>query len=74
MAKRLLNLHIGQWRGNAENHKRSTQHMIAVPLLLLATLLILDGIFSMSVISLAVGIIGMIAASGIERHGQSLAA
>lgn len=73
MAKRLLNLHTSQWRGYAENHKRSTQHLIAVPLMLLATLLILDGIFSMSVISLAVGIIGMIAALGIERHGQSLA-
>jgi len=73
MAKRLLNLHTGQWRRYTDNHKRSTQHLIAVPLLLLATLLILDGLFSMSVVSLAVGIIGMIAAWGIERHGQSLA-
>lgn len=73
MAKRLLNLHVGQWRDYAENHKRSTQHLIAVPLMLLAALLILDGIVSMSFTSLAVGVIALIAASGIQRHGNSLA-
>jgi hypothetical protein len=77
MGKRLSNLHTWQWRGYADNHRHPTNlvlHVVAVALFILAALLIVDGLFSWSVSSLAIGVIGLIAALGIQRHGQALAA
>lgn len=64
MGKRLLNIHTWQC---ADNHRHPT-HLIAVPFFILAALLILDGVFSLSFSSLAIGIIGLIAALGIQRR------
>lgn len=77
MGKRLPNLPTWQWRGYADNHRHPTNlvlHLIAVPLFILAALLILNGLFSLSFSALAIGVIGLIAALGIQRHGHSLEA
>ncbi|GFM68216.1 DUF962 domain-containing protein [Pseudomonas cichorii] len=77
MGKRLPNLPTWQWRGYADNHQHPANlvlHLIAVPLFILAALLLLDGIFSLSFSSIAIGIIGLIAALGFQRHGHSLEA
>jgi hypothetical protein len=71
MNKRHLNLHTWHWRGCAENHPTNlVLHVVAVSLFILATLLIIDGVFSLSISSLAIGVIGLIAALGIQRHGR----
>ena len=75
MAKRLPNLPSWQWRGYADNHRNPTNlvlHVIAVPLFIIAALLILDGLFALSFSSIAIGVIGLIAAMGFQRHGHSL--
>lgn len=75
MAKRLPNLHSWQWRGYAANHRNSTNlalHLLAVPLFILAALLLLDGVWSLSLTSIAVGVIGLVAALGLQGHGHRL--
>jgi uncharacterized membrane protein YGL010W len=74
MAKRILNLHAWQSGNYADNQLQPSNmvlHLIVVPLFILAALLILDGVFSMSFSSLAIGVIGLIAALGIQRHAHS---
>ncbi len=73
MGKRLMNLHMWQWRGYAENHRHPTNlvlHVVAVALFILAALLIVDGLLSWSISSMAIGVIGLIAALGVQRHGR----
>ncbi|MDB5980969.1 MAG: hypothetical protein JWQ69_1984 [Pseudomonas sp.] len=77
MGKRLPNLHTWQWRGYAANHQHPTNlvlHVIAVPLFIIAALLILDGLLELSFSSIAIGVIGLIAAMAFQRHGHSLEA
>lgn len=77
MGKRLPNIHSWQWRGCADNHCHPTHfvlHVIALALFILAGLLILDGLFSFSFSSLAIGVISLIAALGIQRHGHAFEA
>ncbi|MNN73988.1 hypothetical protein D3C81_1901470 [compost metagenome] len=49
-------------------------HLIAVPLFILGFLLIVCGVFSLSLANIAIGIIGLLAALGLQRHGHSLEA
>jgi len=73
MGKRISNLHTWQWRGYAEDHRDPTNlvlQVVAAALFILAALLIVDGLLSWSVSSLAIGVIGLIAALGVQRHGQ----
>lgn len=75
MGKRLPNIHAWQWRcygGNPRHPANPVSHLIAVPLFIVAVLLILDGLFSMSFPSIAIGVIGLTAALGFQRHGHSL--
>jgi phage terminase small subunit len=75
MGKRHPNLHAWQWRNYAVNHRHPANlvlHLIAVPMFILGTLLIIDGLFSFSFSSLAIGVIGLIAALGFQRHGHTL--
>ncbi|KFE51407.1 hypothetical protein IV01_24470 [Pseudomonas syringae] len=74
MGKRLLNLHAWHWRNCVEHHRHPTSlvlNVMAVPLFILAALLIIDGVVSLSFASLAIGVIGLIAALGIQRHGRN---
>jgi len=73
MGKRLLNLHAWHWRNCMEYQRHPTSlvlNAMAVPLFILAALLIIDGVVSLSFSSLAIGVIGLIAAWGIEHHGR----
>lgn len=77
MGKRLPNLRTWQWRSYADNHRHPTNlalHLIAVPLFIIAALLIVDGLLGLSFSSIAIGVIGLIAALGFQRHGHSLEA
>jgi len=71
MAKRLTSLHMWSW--HADNHRPPANfvlNVIARPLFIVAALLIFDGLISCSFSSLAIGVIGLIAGLGIQRHGQ----
>jgi phage terminase small subunit len=77
MGKRHPNLPAWQWRAYPNNHQHPTNRvlqLIAVPLFIVAFLLIVSGVFSMSVASVAIGVIGILAALGLQRHGHSLEA
>lgn len=75
MDKRLPDLHTWQWRGYTDNHRHPANlalHLIAAPLFIVAALLIVDGLFSLSVASIAIGVIGLAAALVFQRHGHAL--
>jgi hypothetical protein len=77
MGKRHPNLPAWQWRAYPGNHQHPTNlvlHLIAVPLFIVAFLLIVSGVFSLSLASVAIGVIGILAALGLQRHGHSLEA
>ena len=64
MGKRHPNLPAWQWRQYPQNHQHPTNlalHMIAVPLFIIGFLLIVSGVFSLSLASLAVGVVGILA-------------
>jgi phage terminase small subunit len=77
MGKRHPNLPAWQWRAYPGNHQHPTNlvlHLIAVPLFIVAFLLIVSGVFSLSLASVAIGVIGIVAALALQRHGHSLEA
>ncbi|MDR7054655.1 terminase [Pseudomonas sp. B24_DOA] len=77
MGKRHPNLPAWQWRAYPGNHQHPANlvlHLIAVPLFIVAFLLIVSGVFSLSLASVAIGVIGIVAALGLQRHGHSLEA
>lgn len=77
MGKRHPNLPAWQWRAYPDNHRHPTNlvlHLIAVPLFIVAFLLIVSGVFSLSLGDVAIGVIGVIAALGLQRHGHGLEA
>ncbi|KEY89380.1 DUF962 domain-containing protein [Pseudomonas capeferrum] len=75
MSKRLPNLPAWQWRGYHHNHRHPANlvlHLIAVPLFMLGTLLVLSGLFALDLGQIAVGVISLIAGLGLQRHGHRL--
>jgi uncharacterized membrane protein YGL010W len=77
MGKRHPNLPAWQWRQHPGNHRNPTNlvlHWIAVPLFILAFLLIVPGVFGMNFLNVAIGILGLLAALGLQRHGHRLEA
>lgn len=68
MAKRISNLLI--WHERHPDQPHATLHLIAVPIFILAALLLVDSVMSASLTSLGVGVIGMVAAVALQRHGQ----
>lgn len=68
MAKRISNLLV--WHESNPNQPHATLQLIAVPIFILAALLLLDAVMSASLTSLGVGVIGLFAALGLQRHGQ----
>jgi len=77
MSKRLPNLPAWQWRGYHHNHRNPVNlvlHLIAVPLFIIGTLLVLSGLFELDLGEIAVGVIGLIAALGLQRQGHRLEA
>ncbi|MDR9753911.1 DUF962 domain-containing protein [Pseudomonas sp. SZMC_28357] len=77
MGKRHPNLPAWQWRAYGANHQHPTNlvlHLIAVPLFIVAALLIICGVLGLHFGNLAIGVIGVIAALALQRHGHSLEA
>ncbi|WP_095078644.1 Mpo1-like protein [Pseudomonas sp. Irchel s3h17] len=77
MGKRHPNLPAWQWREYPNNHQHPTNlvlHLIAVPLFILAFLLIVSGVFGLNLGNVAIGIVGLLAALGLQRHGHRLEA
>ena len=77
MGKRHPNLPAWQWRNQPQNHQNPTNvglQLIAVPLLIIGFLLLASGVFSVSVASFAVGVIGVLAGVALRRHGHRLEA
>ena len=77
MGKRHPNLPAWQWRAYPNNHQHPTNlvlHLIAVPLFIVAFLLIACGVFGLNLANFAIGVIGVIAALGLQRHGHTLEA
>lgn len=77
MGKRHPNLPAWQWRthpGNQQHPTHQVLHLIAVPLFIVAFLLIVSGVFSLSLVSVAIGVIGIVAALGLQRHGHHMEA
>ncbi|KPW22873.1 Uncharacterized protein ALO83_02159 [Pseudomonas cannabina pv. alisalensis] len=70
MHKPRPDLQLNKWPESADREDQSgslTLYLIAVPLFILATLLILNGLFSESLSSTAIGVIGVVAALVIPR-------
>ena len=77
MGKRHPNLPAWQWRAYPGNHQHPTNlvlHLIAVPLFILGALLVLSGLFGFDLGQIAVGVISLIAALGLQRQGHRLEA
>ena len=77
MGKRHPNLPAWQWRNQPQNHRNPTNaglQLIAVPLLIIGFLLMASGVFSVSLASFAVGVIGALAGVALQRHGHKLEA
>lgn len=73
MGKRHPNLPAWQWRSYPQNHQHPTNlalHLIAVPLFIVGFLLIVSGVFSLSLASVAVGVVGILAGLALQRHGH----
>ncbi len=77
MGKRHPNHPAWQWRNYPQNHQHPTNlalQLIAVPLFIIGFLLIISGAFSLSLASVAVGIVGIFAGVALKRQGQRLEA
>ena len=77
MGKRHPNFPAWQWRIHPETHQHPTNlvlQLIAVPLLIIGFLLMASGVFSLSLASFAVGVIGVLAGVALQRHGRRLEA
>lgn len=75
MGKRHPNLLAWQWQGYAANHRNPTNlalHIIAVPLFILGALTLLSGLFSLSLTTILLGVIGMVASLAIQGRGHKL--
>ena len=70
MGKRHPDFPAWQWRVPPQNQRdayQSVMHMLALPLFVLAFLLLAWGMFSADVPSIAVGVIGLLAGIGLKR-------
>ncbi|WP_148193877.1 hypothetical protein [Pseudomonas syringae] len=77
MNKPLSDLQLNQWRDSNDSQEHSASlalYLIAVPLFILAALLILNGLLSESLSSVAIGVIGLVAALGFQRQDAARAA
>ena len=76
MGKRHPNLPAWQWRSNPQSHQGRTHqaiNLIAVPLLVVAFLLLVSGVFSEDATSAVIGLVALFAALVLQRQGHRLA-
>ena len=75
MGKRHPNLPAWQWRSNPKVHQNATHqviNLIAVPMMVLAFLLLASGIFSNSAPNAVIGLVTLFAALGLQHQGNKL--
>ena len=75
MGKRHPNLPAWQWRSNPKAHQNTAHqviNLIAVPMMVLAFLLLASGIFSNNAPSAVIGLITLFAALGLQHQGDKL--
>lgn len=73
MGKRHPHFPAWQWRVCPDHHRHPTNrtlHLMAVPLFIIAFLLMVSGVFSLNPADVIIGIIGMVAAFGLQHHGH----
>jgi len=66
-----------QWRGYATYHQHRTNlllHIVAVPLFMLASVLIVGAAFRLSLLLLAAGMVGLVLSVAIQGRGHRLEA
>ncbi len=71
MGKRHPHLPAWQWRTWPAPDRQPTHQVLqlmAVPLFIIAFLLLVSGVFSASAADIAIGTIGVVAALGLQRH------
>jgi len=77
MGKRHPNLPAWQWRTHPQNHQHATNQvlqLLALPLLVIGFLLMVSGVFSENLASIAIGVVGILAALALQHHGRGLEA
>ncbi len=71
MGKRHPDFPAWQWRNDPQNQQHATHQalqLIAVPLFITGFLLIASGVFSTSLASVAVGVVGILGGMGLQRR------
>ncbi|NWC95285.1 terminase [Pseudomonas sp. IPO3778] len=77
MGKRHPNLPAWQWRNHPQNPQHATNHvlqLLALPLMVIGFLLMVSGVFSENMSSVAIGVVGILAALALQHHGRRLEA
>ncbi|MCX2898923.1 hypothetical protein ORL50_14345 [Pseudomonas mandelii] len=71
MGKRHPHLPAWQWReypGNQQLPTDTVLHLLAAPLFILAFLLMVTGVFGLSFVNFAIGVVGLLAAMALHRR------
>ena len=74
MGKRHPNLPAWQWRSNPQSHQSSTHqaiNLIAIPILVVAFLLLVSGVFSENATSAVIGLVALFAALILQHQGRT---
>lgn len=74
MGKRHPNLPAWQWRSNPQSHQGSTHqaiNLIAIPIMVVAFLLLVSGVFSENVTSAVIGLVALFAALILQHLGRT---
>lgn len=77
MGKRHPNLPAWQWRSNPQHPRNAANqaiHLIAVPMMVIAFLLLASGIFSHHDTSAVIGLVALFAALVLQHQGRTLEA
>ncbi|MBW3504117.1 MULTISPECIES: terminase [unclassified Pseudomonas] len=74
MGKRHPNLPAWQWRSNPQSHQGSTHqaiNLIAIPIMVVAFLLLVSGVFSENATSAVIGLVALFAALILQHQGRT---
>ncbi|WP_321836053.1 terminase [Pseudomonas kulmbachensis] len=77
MGKRHPNIPAWQWRSNPQSHQSTTHqaiNLIAMPMLVIAFLLLVSGVFSENATSAVIGLVALFAALVLQHQGRKLEA
>ena len=74
MGKRHPNLPAWQWRSNPQSHQGSTHqaiNLIAIPIMVVAFLLLVSGVFSENATSAVIGLVALFAVLILQHQGRT---